>query len=182
MASSRGSEIRVLPGLTAAGGPLLSITVGSASATSVFDRTAGTSTASFDPALLTLNVLGTAIPVALGQPITLFPGTVLESTISLGAGRTVQNPDGTVGAVADGVGLQLLKGLNGGIVLELAHAESAVGGAKAVITPRSLPSPKAAERGPELARTGGMDEPLLPVGFVLVLLAVLTRRLVRASR
>ena len=180
-AAARGAEIRVLPGLTAAGGPLLSITVGSATATSVFDRTAGTSTAAFDPALLTVNVLGTSIPVALGQPITLFPGTVLESTISLGAGRTVRNPDGTVGAVADGVGLQLLKGLNGGIVLELAHAESAVGGAKAVITPQSLPSPKA-ERPPELARTGGMGDPLLPIGFVLVLVAVLTRRIVPASR
>jgi hypothetical protein len=181
-AAARGAEIRVLPGLTAAGGPLLSITVGSATATSIFDRVAGTSTASFDPAILTLNVLGTSIPVGLGQPLTLFPGTALESTISLGAGRTVQNPDGTVGAVADGVSLQLLKGLSGGIVLELAHAESAVGGAKAVITPQSLPSPQAERKAPELARTGGMDVPLLPVGFVLVLLAVLTRRFVRASR
>ena len=180
-AAARGAEIRLLPGLTAAGGPLLSITVGSASATSIFDRVAGTSSASFDPALLTVNVLGTSIPVAIGQPLTLFQGTILESTISLGAGRTVRNPDGTVGAVADGVALQLLKGLNGGIVLELAHAESAVGGAKAVITPQSLPSPKA-ERAPELARTGGMQDPMLPIGFVLVLVAVLTRRLVRASR
>lgn len=182
VAAARGAEILVLPGLTAAGGPLLSITVGSATATSVFDRAAGTSSASFDPAIVTLDVLGTSIPVGLGQPITLFPGTVLESTISLGAGRTVRNLDGTVGAVADGVALQLLKGLNGGIVLELAHAESAVGGAKAVISPpQSLPSPKA-ERAPELARTGGMDVPVLPIGFLLVLVAALTRRVVRASR
>ena len=181
-AAARGAEVRILPGLTAVGGPLLSITVGSASATSIFDRNAGTSSADFDPALLTVNVLGTSIPVGVGQPITLFPGTVLESTISLGAGRTVQNPDGTVGAVADGLSLQLLKGLSGGIVLELAHAESAVGGAKAVITPRPAPSPQAEKKAPELARTGGMDEPMLPIAFVLVLVAVLTRRLVRASR
>ncbi len=180
--AAKGAEIQVLPGLTAAGGPLLSITVGSASATSTFDRATGTSSADFDPALLTVNVLGSSIPVGLGQPITLFPGTVLESTISLGAGRTVQNPDGTVGAVADGVGLQLLKGLNGGIVLELAHAESAVGGAKAVITPRPQASPRAAAPPAQLARTGGLDEPMLPIGFALVLLAVLTRRVVRASR
>lgn len=180
--AAKGAEIQVLPGLTAAGGPLLSITVGSAAATSIFDRSAGTSSASFDPAILTLNVLGNSIPVALGQPLTLFPGTILESTISLGAGRTVENPDGTVGAVADGVGLQLLKGLNGGIVLELAHAESAVGGAKATITPRSAESPRTAAPPAQLARTGGLNDPWLPIGLALLVLAVLTRRVVRASR
>jgi hypothetical protein len=180
VATAKGGEVDVLPGLTLTGGPLLSIVLGSAVATSTFDRTVGTSSASFDPSLLTVRLLGTTIPVGLGAPITLFPGTVLESTISIGAGRTIQNPDGTVGAVADGVSLQLLKGLNGGIVLELAHAESAVGGAKALITPKP-PAPPATVLSNELARTGP-EAPWLPLGMMLLLAAYLTRRVAIARR
>ncbi|MFN2607729.1 MAG: hypothetical protein ABR511_07505 [Acidimicrobiales bacterium] len=179
LATAKGGEVDVLPGLTVTGGPLLSIVLGSAAATSTFDRTTGVSASSFDPSLLTLKVLGTTVPVALGAPITLFAGTVLESTISVGAGRTIKNPDGTVGAVADGVSLQLLKGVGGGIVLELAHAESAVGGAKAVITAQA--AAPASPVAPELAKTGA-EAPFLPLGMVLVVLAYTTRRLARGRR
>lgn len=176
--NAQAGEVDVLPGLTTAGGPLISVVVGSARATSEYDRGTGKSTPSFDPAILTLRVLGITVPVALGSPVTLFPGTVLESTISLGAGRAVTNPDGTVGSVADGVKLELLKGLNGGIVLELAHAESAAGGARATVSPKPPPPPVA---GRELARTGG-GEPLLPIGAGLLLGAFFVRRVARARR
>lgn len=178
--AAEGAEIDVLPGLALSGAPLLSIVVGSASTISTFDRNTGTSTPRFDPAIVTvrlgLPILGdvTEIPVRLGSPLTLLAGTPLESTISLGAGRTVTNPDGTVGAVADGVSLQLLKGLSGGIGIELAHAESAVGGAKASISTQTVASVLPAR---ELAKTG-TDGPWLPVaGFTLLLVAFVTRRL-----
>lgn len=178
--AAEGAVIDVLPGLALSGAPLISIVVGSASTVSTFDRVAGTSNASFDPAILTvrlgLPILGnlTEIPVRLGEPLTLLAGTPLESTISLGAGRKVSNADGTVGAVADGVSLQLLKGVSGGIGIELAHAESAVGGAKASISEQTLTSVLPAK---ELAKTGP-EAPWLPMaGFGLLLVAFVTRRL-----
>ncbi|MDQ6927834.1 MAG: hypothetical protein M3159_04135 [Actinomycetota bacterium] len=180
--AAEGAEIDVLPGLALSGAPLLSIVVGKATTTSVFDRGSGVSTPAFDPALvdvkLGLPILGTItdIPVKLGAPLTLLAGTPLESTISLGAGRTVNNADGTVGAVADGVSLQLLKGVSGGIGIELAHAESAVGGAKGAISEQTVASVLPAKD--VLARTGG-ESPWLPMtGFALLLVAFVTRRLV----
>jgi hypothetical protein len=178
---AEGAEIDVLPGLALGGAPLLSIVVGSAKTTSTFDRAGGASDASFDPAIVSvklgLPILGnvTEIPVGLGAPITLLAGTPLESTISLGAGRKVSNPDGTVGAVADGVSLQLLKGVSGGIGIELAHAESAVGGAKSVISTETIASVLPAQ---ELARTGGQAPWLPMLGFTLLLVAFVTRRIV----
>jgi len=85
-----------------------------------------------------------------------------------------------VGAVADGVSLQLLKGVAGGITLELAHAESAVGGAKALITTQSV-NPPAEVKAAELARTGA-EAPWLPMGILLILAAFVTRRASRARR
>jgi len=181
LATAKGGEIDVLPGLTLGGDPLLSIVLGSAAATSTFDRSTGQSAAVFDPSLLTVELLGSPIKVGLGAPVTLLPGTILESTISIGAGRTIQNPDGTVGAVADGVSLQLLKGVAGGITLELAHAESAVGGAKALITTQSVNPPPAEVKAVELARTGA-EAPWLPMGMMLILVAFVTRRVSRSRR
>lgn len=172
-ATAQGGEIEVLPGLTLAGEPLLSIVIGSAAATSTFDRTSGTSDATFDPALLTVKLLGTSVSVAVGSvPL---PG-ILE--LGLGSGRKINNPDGTVGAVADGVSLNILGGT---ILLELAHAETAVGGAKASITTQSLEQPPAPVLGTELARTGP-EAPWLPMGMLLILAAFVTRRVTRARR
>lgn len=178
--AAEGAEIDVLPGLALSGAPLITIIVGKASTVSTFDRGTGTSTPSFSPAIvevkLGLPILGnvTDIPVSLGAPITLLAGTPLESTISLGGGRTVKNDDGTVGAVADGVSLQLLKGVSGGIGIELAHAESAVGGAKATIGEQTIASVLPAKE--VLAKTGG-EQPWLPMaGFALLFVAFITRR------
>jgi hypothetical protein len=179
--AAEGAEVDVLPGLTLGGAPLITIIVGEAKTVSTFDRGTGNSTPSFDPAIvdvkLGLPILGdiTDIPIKLGSPLTLLAGTPLESTISLGAGRTVNNADGTVGAVADGVSLQLLKGVSGGIGIELAHAESAVGGTKAAISEQTKTTVQAAA---ELARTGP-ESPWLPMaGFALLFAAFLSRRFV----
>lgn len=130
-AKAAGAQIDLLPGLTVGGAPLLSILVGDARSVSSFDRATAKSTPSFDAAVvrvrLGLPLLGgsvTDIPVQLGEPLTLLAGTPLESTISVGAGRTVTDPTtGAVASYADGVSVHLLKGVSGGILLELAHAE-----------------------------------------------------------
>lgn len=180
IATAQGGQIDVLPGLALGGAPLLSIVVGSAKATSIFDRSGGTSTPAFDAAILTvklgLPILGnlTEIPVRLGQPLTLLAGTPLESTIALGAGSTTKNPDGSVSSVADGVSIHLLKGISGGIKLELAHAESGIGGQSQLVEQQKLVEPVA-----QLAKTGG--DPWIPMaGFALLLAALTTRRLVVA--
>ncbi len=179
-AIAQGGQIDVLPGLALGGAPLLSIVVGSATATSVFDRSGGTSTPGFDAAILTvklgLPILGglTEIPVKLGSPLTLLAGTPLESTIALGAGSTTKNPDGSVSSVADGVSIHLLKGISGGIKLELAHAESGIGGQSQLVEQQKLVEPVA-----QLAKTG--SDPWVPMaGFALLLAAFTTRRLVVA--
>ncbi|HUR17544.1 MAG TPA: LPXTG cell wall anchor domain-containing protein [Acidimicrobiales bacterium] len=183
LATASGAEIKILPiRLPVAGvdvGPLATITVGSASAKAVYDRATGTSTPSFDPSLVTIKLGATAllgaqeIKVPVGVSQTILAGTPLESDIIVAAGRNVTNPDGTVGAIADGVKLHLLKGVNNGILIELAHAEAGVGGTPAAAAPAAAPNV-------ELPRTGGT--PWIPLAGVSILgLAVLVRRvLVRA--
>ena len=192
-AIAQGGEIQVLPGLSALGAPLLTIVVGDAKASVDITRPAATqggvaaavATPSFDAALvrvkLGIPLLGnlTDIPISLGAPLTLLAGTPLESTISIGGGSTSDGPNGTKVAVADGVSLQLLKGLNGGIALQLAHAEAAGGGTAAVLSVRQINNPVPLQ--PELPRTGG--EAWLPMlGGLLLLVAYGTRRLVASRR
>ena len=98
------------------------------------------------------------------QAICILEGTPFESRIILAGGRTITNADGSVGAEADAVRIQLVKNiaqlapqldvLAGGIDLSLAHAEAGIAGTPAQITP--VP-----ELTRELPRTGGF--PLLPV-------------------
>lgn len=182
VATAAGAQIDLLPvgGLNL--GPLVSIIVGSAKASSVYDRATGVSTPTFDPALVRIRVAlpgtGTAqeIPVAPGQSIKLFEGLPLESEIIVGKGSQVTNPDGSVGAIADGVSLRLLKGINSGVSLDLAHAEAGVAGQPAVKDLVEIP------RAAELPRTGG-NGPWLPIaGVALVLAAAVTRRFVAGTR
>ncbi|MEO7836510.1 MAG: LPXTG cell wall anchor domain-containing protein, partial [Acidimicrobiales bacterium] len=179
LATATGAEIKILPvRLPVAGvdvGPLATITVSSASAKAVYDRATGTSTPSFDPSLVTIKLGGTEllpggteIKVPINASQTILAGTPLESDIIVAAGRNVTNPDGTVGAIADGVKLHLLKGVSNGIIIELAHAEAGVGGTPAAVAP-IVPNV-------ELPRTGGT--PWIPLAGVSILgLAVLVRRL-----
>ncbi len=185
-AESQGASIQVLPGLTKVlHNPLLRIDVLAATATATFDRGAGTSSAAVHPALVTVHLLDDTLPgfpisVGLKDPITILGGTPLESTIALGAGTTSKAADGSVGAIADGLSIHLLKGVMGGINLDLAHAEAAVGGTKATTTPPAPPNPTAAitpaAKGTLLLATTGNDLPLLPIGFILILAGYLTRR------
>ena len=182
-ATSSGAEIKLLPTPSVAGvvstEPLATIIVGAAKATAVYDRASGASTPTVDPALvrIKLNSLLTS-SLGLAQEITvpvgttfIVPGTAgtpLETEIVAAAGRTVQNADGTVGAVADAVKIHALKGISGGVLLNLARAEAGVGGALAKAP--ALPVL-------ELPRTGGT--PWIPFAGAGVLgLAVLVRRLV----
>jgi len=182
-ANAAGAQIDLLPGLTLGGAPLLSIIVGQAKSVSTFDRATAKSTPSFDAAVarvrLGLPLLGgsvTDIPVQLGQPLTLLAGTPLETTISLGAGSTVTDPNtGAVASYADGVSIQLLKGLNGGIALSLAHAETGAGGQTRLVSQQQIVTPV-----PALAKTG--NDAWLPLAGASLLLAGLAvrRRLVAA--
>jgi len=184
-ANAAGAQIDLLPALTTGGAPLLSIIVGQAKSVSTFDRGTAKSTPSFDAAVarvrLALPVLGvpvTEIPVQLGTPLTLLAGTPLETTISLGAGRTVTDPNtGAVASYADGVSIHLLKGVGGGIAIELAHAETGAGGQTRLVTQQQLIQPVV----PTLAKTG--NDPWLPLagaGMLVVALGI-RRRIVAAQ-
>lgn len=184
-ANAAGAQIDLLPGLTLGGAPLLSIIVGQAKSVSTFDRATAKSVPTFDAAVarvrLGLPLLGgtiTDIPVQLNQPLTLLAGTPLESTISLGAGRTVTDPNtGAVASYADGVSIQLLKGVNGGIALELAHAETGVGGQTRLVSQQQQVTPVV----PALAKTG--NDPWLPLtGAALLFVALGIRRRVTAAQ
>ena len=177
--------------------PVVTIQVSSASAKAVYDRSTGVATPSFEPAIVTISFnsaltqalavsqikvapddipkLASALPGNAAastcsddaSSICILEGTALESRIRIANGTTVRNPDGSVSAVADGVRLDMLRGINGGIVLDLAHAEAGVGGKPAA---KSVPAPAV-----ELPRTGGT--PWIPVAAVSVLgLAILIRR------
>jgi hypothetical protein len=185
-ANAAGAQIDLLPGLTLGGAPLLSIIVGQAKSVSVFDRATAKSTPSFDAAVarvrLGLPLLGatvTDIPIQLNQPLTLLAGTPLESTISLGAGRTTTDPNtGAVASYADGVSIHLLKGLNGGIAIELAHAETGAGGQTRLVSQQQQVIPVV----PSLAKTG--NDPWLPLagaGMLFIALGV-RRRLTAAAQ
>lgn len=184
-ASSQGAEVKLLP-LPVVGGvastePLATITVGTAKATAVYDRASGVSTPTVDPALVTVklntlltNALGVAstvtIPVGTSFVVPGTAGTPLETEIVAAAGRTTTNADGTVSAIADAVKIHALKGISGGILINLAHAEAGVGGTTAVVA-----APVA-----ELPRTGGT--PWIPAAGAGVLgLAVLVRRSTRRA-
>jgi len=185
-ANAAGAQVDLLPGLTLGGSPLLSIIVGSAKSSSTYDRGTAKSTPAFDAAVarvrLGLPLLGgavTEIPIQLNTPLTLLAGTPLETTISLGAGRTVTDPNtGAVASYADGVSIQALKGLGGGgIGLELAHAETGVGGqARLVSAAQEIVTPL-----PALAKTG--NDPWMPLtGAGLLLVALAVRRRVAAAQ
>ena len=114
------------------------------------------------------------IAVALGQDIVLLAGTPLESRIVLGAGKIVD--DGVFGkkAVADGVAVELLKGISGGIVLNLAHAEAGAISNLPVTKVLDIPSLDIARGTPtSLPRTGAETAlPLALAGAGIALVAV----------
>jgi hypothetical protein len=205
--AAAGGTISILPLGAVGQKPVAEIVIGSANATAVYDRATGVSTPSFDPAIVTIRI-NTPTTDALGEltgvntqeikispmdlvnlpataacdedpkSVCILKGTPLETRITVASGRTVTNPDGTVGAIADAVAVHALRNiggtvpqLDGGILLEIAHAEAGVGGQPAQIvqiTPPELPR--------ELPRTGGFA--VLPMlGGTGLAAAILGRRM-----
>lgn len=195
-ATAAGGVIRILPtpSLSLAPEfsniPVATITVSSSSAQAVYDRATGTTAdPTWDAALVRVEfspALGlpegaSTIEIAPKQTQTILAGTPLESTITVADGRTVTNADGTKGAVADGVKLELLKGVSGGILLELAHSEAGVSGEPASVVQGcvALPGQSTCEENPreEHPMTGGL--PVLPMTAGLMMVAAfITRRVV----
>jgi hypothetical protein len=182
---AEGATITVLPTSTLLGNVALAkITIGESTAQAVYDRGTGKAVPSFSAALVHVQVA--ALPgltpaidqaVAPGQTITLFPGTLLQSTITVADGRTESLADGGVKAIADGVSLELLQGLNassptafdGGLAVRLAHSEAQVAGAPATTEAPVVAGVTA------LPRTGGT--PWIPMAGIGVLaLALVGRR------
>jgi hypothetical protein len=188
-ATAKGAVVKVLPTVVD-GRPLLTIEVGVASTTATRDRAKNENKAEYAPALVTATLdeeLASTLGIPEGQnTVAVEPGqsqclpgldgTPLASCIAIAAGSVTEGDDGSVRAVADAVSLHLLKGIpaegeDGGIKLELAHAESAIAGAPQVTVKAAPPAVPQ-----ELPRTGGPA--LLPwLGAALVALAVAGLRL-----
>ncbi|MEY2469142.1 MAG: hypothetical protein QOF21_1840 [Actinomycetota bacterium] len=189
--------------------PLLQILIAEAKATATYDRVTGKAvgTPTFDPAIVRIRgvlvdalglggLLGSAtgskdqsgdIVLALGQEITLLAGTPLESTIKLGSGKIVD--DAVLGqkAVADGVSLQLLKGITlnqdvpYALSLVLAHAEA---GAithlpQTKVLEGLIDNPRSVEAARDLPRTGA--ETALPLAFAGIAIAAVAIRRYRMA-
>jgi hypothetical protein len=119
------------------------------------------------------------ITVAPGTTIVLFPGTPIQTTIGVANGSTKANADGSVSATSDGVRIAALENIGtvaaplaGGILLNLAHADAAVGCSPAVV---DAPAPTV-DTPRELPRTGGGPAPWLPAAGALGLVAAFLAR------
>ena len=188
-ATAQGAVVQVLPTgaidpETLEQGPVLTVEVGAASATATYDRLTGKSTSAFDPALVRVTIDKTVamglglgdgsedfvVEVAPGQDQTIeVPGIGVVARIIAASGETFTNDDGSVGARADAVRVEVLPGINGGVVLGLARAEAGVAGTPQVV--KDIVPPV------ELPRTGGTA--VLPLaGLGLLAVAVATRRFV----
>jgi hypothetical protein len=169
--------------------PILTITAAQASAKAVYDRLSGKLVdASFDPALVrikcTLAVLcnGLAeIVVAPGQDIEIGkPGDLLHVRIAVASGKIIDDPVLGKKAVSDGVAIQLLDGLSGGIQLNLAHAEAGAIGTPAQTKVLDIPTVVDISRStPQLPRTGAEDA--LPLAIAAVAIVALAGRRLRSA-
>ncbi|HUR78434.1 MAG TPA: hypothetical protein VMZ22_10835 [Acidimicrobiales bacterium] len=198
-AHSAAVDIKILPTPTLGGvvqsTPLVQIIIGEASAKATYDRLTGKPLGdpTFDPAIVRVKglvptlLLGAdsekGIAVTLGQDLTLLAGTPLESRIILGAGKIVD--DGVFGkkAVADGVAVELLKGISGGIVLNLAHAEAGAIANLPQTRVLDTPSIDIARGAPtSLPRTGAEAAlPLALAGALIAAVAIRRFRMVAAT-
>ncbi|MDP1794893.1 MAG: hypothetical protein Q8K63_12240 [Acidimicrobiales bacterium] len=188
-AHSAAVDIKILPtpklGGVIQSVPLLQILIGEANATATYDRLTGKPVGdpTFDPAIVRVKGLlfpGEGLKVALGQDLVLLAGTPLESRIALGAGKIVD--DGTFGkkAVADGVAIELLKGISGGIILNLAHAEAGAISNLAQTKVLDVPALDIARDIPtSLPRTGAEDA--LPLALAATAIAMVAVRRMRMA-
>lgn len=177
-----GATNNLLPDDLEAGEPLITITIGEAVATKTVTRD-GSAEAKADAlgALVKVEFGTTALTTALGLPdstievaggrrfcIPGLEGTPLETCISVANAGVDANGN----PFAEGVSIQLLKGINGGIDLTTGRAASA--GAATPVQAAEAPAG-------ELPRTGG-PATLPLVGGALLALAAAGRRLVSGRR
>jgi hypothetical protein len=168
------------------GGPIVTITLGAATASVTRDRSTGESVPSFTPAPVTIEIAGDIpLPEGFPNPIELPPGQSqciplpppLESCITAGGGTT-EATDDEVTAKAASMRIDLLTGLpEGGITVALSNAEAGIA-ATVPATPTSSSTSQVTAAPPTapptLPRTGGPGPWLPAAGWALLGLAVLT--------
>jgi hypothetical protein len=182
-AESDGIILTVLPGLTVSGNPLLQVVLAKGAASATYNRSTCQSSGDFTAAGAQIKILDNPVQSLGTGAITLPLGL---GTLTIGGGLTAPNTDGSVGSVADGFNLDLLNHL---VQLSSGHAEAVAGGKCAVVvaavsttsTTSTTLTPISGTLAAHLATTG-TDEPLLPIGFGLLLAGYLTRRSFLARR
>ena len=135
-----GSQLSILDGLGSGGGPLLTVAVGPASASSTLDRATGQVTGSDSPATVSVTVTpptGSAqtYSIAPGQSQTFLSGTPLETTVAAGSGSATSG-SGKGSASVAGATIDALAsigagstGTDGGLRVVLGAATTSVTGA-----------------------------------------------------
>jgi len=146
-----GSQLSLLDGLGAGGGPLLTVTVGPSSATTALDRSTGQVTASDSPAAVSATVdppVGSTqtVSIAPGQSQTFLAGTPLETTVAVGSGSATPG-SGKGSASATGISIDALPsagagatGTDGGLKIVLGAATTSVTGAVPAVTAAATPT------------------------------------------
>ncbi len=128
--TANGGSVALFPGLDGGSTALLTVNVAAARSVATEPADGQPPTASVTPAVATVTVAlpGTApqtLSVGPGKSETLFSGTPLESTISVAGGNTSVQGD-TATASSQGVQIDLLQGLDGGVNLDLASTNASV--------------------------------------------------------
>jgi hypothetical protein len=192
---AKGGELDILPAPKALNGalaPLVSVVIGSSTATATYDRLTGKATSSVDPALVTVKIAATPltpaidIPVTIGQTQTIqLPAGLGSITLEVAGGTTTHNPDGSVSSVANAVKLAVTL-LNQPLInLAVAGAQASVAGAPAVLAPPpatvTVSAPAALPPPTSLPHTGG--SPWIPMAGASVLVAFfIARRALATAR
>ena len=181
------TRIQILPGVgctastlsacasdpSAYAAPLIDVTVAPAEAVDRFDGTKWTPSSTAALATVALNIPGDAqtITVAPGQSLDLLSGTPLETVIDLASAST----SGGTGT-ANGATLDLAKGVNGGILLNLGSSTVTAGSTPPAAAPPAAAPPAAAPPAaappavsPTTVHTGAWWSGSLP--YILVLAA-----------
>lgn len=147
-ASAKGAtaEVQILPGVGASpsGGPapLIDIHVAPAEADDSWDGTNWTPSTKSALATVDLNIPGDAqsISVSPGQHLDLLAGTPLETVIDLGSATTSGSGTSSGSDTANGATLDVAKGVNGGILLDLGSSR-VTGGDKAATVDAAVVPP-----------------------------------------
>lgn len=185
-----GATNNLLPDDLKVGEPLVTITVGEAVASKTVDRATGKATTVQTPGAVTVDIASTEVAKALGLPATKLTvplaesfcvpglvGTPLETCVTVAKSGV----DAKGNPFAEGITVQLFKGLEGGIDIALGRASAwdAPAGPAAAVGAPAVAAPAEAPRG-ELPRTGAPA--IMPlVGGALLGLAALSRRVARRA-